>query len=137
MAQAMFGDEKAMIRMDMSEYMEKHTVSRMIGSAPRLRRISGGRPADGKDQAKAYSVVLFDEIEKAHSDVFHLLLQILEDGQLTDSQGRTVDFKNSVVIMTSNIGARLITDNRLNLALTQTTAKRPIKRPCGIKLWKN
>lgn len=115
LAQAMFGDEKAMIRMDMSEYMEKHTVSRMIGSPPGYVGYQEGGQLTEKIRRKPYSVVLFDEIEKAHSDVFHLLLQILEDGQLTDSQGRTVDFKNSVVIMTSNIGARLITDNRLNL----------------------
>ena len=115
LAQAMFGDEKAMIRMDMSEYMEKHTVSRMIGSPPGYQE--GGQLTE-KIRRKPYSVVLFDEIEKAHPDVFHLLLQILEDGQLTDSQGRTVDFKNAVVIMTSNIGARLITENRLNLGFS-------------------
>ncbi len=118
LAQAMFGDEKSMIRLDMSEYMEKHTVSRMIGSPPGYVGYQEGGQLTEKIRRKPYSVVLFDEIEKAHSDVFHLLLQILEDGQLTDSQGRTVDFKNSVVIMTSNIGARLITENRLNLGFS-------------------
>ena len=118
LAQAMFGDEKAMIRMDMSEYMEKHTVSRMIGSPPGYVGYQEGGQLTEKIRRKPYSVVLFDEIEKAHPDVFHLLLQILEDGQLTDSQGRTVDFKNAVVIMTSNIGARLITENRLNLGFS-------------------
>ena len=87
----------------------------MIGSPPGYVGYQEGGQLTEKIRRKPYSVVLFDEIEKAHSDVFHLPLQILEDGQLTDSQGRTVDFKNSVVIMTSNIGARLITDNRLNL----------------------
>ena len=107
-----------MIRMDMSEYMEKHTVSRMIGSPPGYVGYQEGGQLTEKIRRKPYSVVLFDEIEKAHPDVFHLLLQILEDGQLTDSQGRTVDFKNAVVIMTSNIGARLITENRLNLGFS-------------------
>ena len=110
LAQAMFGDENAMIRLDMSEYMEKHTVSRLVGSPPGYVGFDEGGQLTEKIRQRPYSVVLFDEIEKAHPDVFNLLLQILDDGILTDSQGRRVSFKNSVIIMTSNIGARLITD---------------------------
>jgi ATP-dependent Clp protease ATP-binding subunit ClpC len=112
LAEAMFGDENAMIRIDMSEYMEKHTVSRMVGSPPGYVGFDEGGQLTEKVRRKPYSVVLFDEIEKAHPDVFNILLQILEDGILTDSQGRKVDFKNTVIIMTSNAGARMITDNR-------------------------
>ena len=112
LAEAMFGSEDAMIRLDMSEYMEKHTVSRIVGSPPGYVGFEEGGQLTEKVRRKPYSVVLFDEIEKAHPDVFNLLLQILEDGMLTDSQGRKVDFKNTVVIMTSNIGARLITDKK-------------------------
>ena len=108
LAQAMFGDENAMLRLDMSEYMEKHTVSKLIGSPPGYVGFDEGGQLTEKVRRKPYSVVLFDEIEKAHPDVFNMLLQILEDGRLTDSQGRTVDFKNTVIIMTSNVGARLI-----------------------------
>ena len=112
LAQAMFGDENAMLRLDMSEYMEKHTVSKLIGSPPGYVGFDEGGQLTEKVRRKPYSVVLFDEIEKAHPDVFNMLLQILEDGRLTDSQGRTVDFKNTVIIMTSNVGARLITDHQ-------------------------
>jgi ATP-dependent Clp protease ATP-binding subunit ClpC len=112
LAEAMFGDENAMIRIDMSEYMEKHTVSRMVGSPPGYVGFDEGGQLTEKVRRKPYSVVLFDEIEKAHPDVFNILLQILEDGILTDSQGRKVDFKNTVIIMTSNVGARMITDGR-------------------------
>ena len=111
LAEAMFGDENAMLRLDMSEYMEKHTVSKLIGSPPGYVGYEEGGYLTEKVRRKPYSVVLFDEIEKAHPDVFNILLQILEDGRLTDSQGRTVDFKNTVIIMTSNVGARLITEN--------------------------
>lgn len=110
LAEAMFGDEKAMIRVDMSEYMEKHSVSRMVGSPPGYVGYDDGGQLTEKIRRKPYSVVLFDEIEKAHPDVFNILLQILEDGRLTDSQGRVVDFKNTVIIMTSNIGARSIVE---------------------------
>lgn len=110
LAQTMFGDEGAMLRLDMSEYMEKHTVSKLIGSPPGYVGFEEGGQLTEKVRRKPYSVVLFDEIEKAHPDVFNMLLQILDDGRLTDSQGRTVDFKNTVIIMTSNVGARLITD---------------------------
>ena len=109
LAEALFGDENAMLRFDMSEYMEKHSVARMIGSPPGYVGYEEGGQLTEKVRRKPYSVVLFDEIEKAHPDVFNILLQILEDGQLTDGQGRKVDFKNTVLIMTSNIGAQKIT----------------------------
>ena len=115
LAQAMFGDENAMIRLDMSEYMEKHTVSKLIGSPPGYVGYDEGGQLTEKVRRKPYSVVLFDEIEKAHPDVFNMLLQILEDGQLTDSQGRKVNFRNTVIIMTSNVGARLITEKQAML----------------------
>ena len=106
LAEAMFGDENAMIRIDMSEYMERHTVSRLIGSPPGYVGHEEGGQLTEKVRRKPYSVVLFDEIEKAHEDVWNILLQILDDGRITDSQGRTVDFKNAVIVMTSNIGAK-------------------------------
>ena len=109
LAEAMFGDENAMVRIDMSEYMEKHTVSRLIGSPPGYVGHEEGGQLTEKVRRKPYSVVLFDEIEKAHEDVWNILLQILEDGVVTDSQGRRVDFKNTVIVMTSNVGARNIT----------------------------
>ncbi len=105
LAEAMFGDEEAIIRLDMSEYMERHTVSKLIGSPPGYVGFDEGGQLTEKVRRKPYSVILFDEIEKAHPDVFNVLLQILEDGRLTDSKGRTVDFKNTVIIMTSNVGA--------------------------------
>ncbi len=108
LAASMFGDENAMIRLDMSEYMEKHTVSRLVGSPPGYVGYDEGGQLTEKVRRRPYSVVLFDEIEKAHPDVFNMLLQILEDGILTDSQGRRVDFKNCVIIMTSNVGAKQI-----------------------------
>jgi len=110
LAEALFGDENAMIRIDMSEYMEKFSVSRLVGSPPGYVGYEEGGQLTEKVRRKPYSIVLFDEIEKAHPDVFNILLQILEDGRLTDSQGRVVDFKNTVIIMTSNVGARLITE---------------------------
>ena len=109
LAEAMFGDENAMIRIDMSEYMEKHTVSRLVGSPPGYVGHEEGGQLTEKVRRKPYSVVLFDEIEKAHEDVWNILLQILEDGIVTDSQGRRVDFKNTVIVMTSNVGAKNIT----------------------------
>ena len=105
---AMFGDEDAVIRFDMSEFMEKHTVSRLVGSPPGYVGYEEGGQLTEKVRRKPYSVVLFDEIEKAHPDVFNMLLQILDDGILTDSQGRKVNFKNTIIIMTSNVGAKLI-----------------------------
>ena len=112
LAECLFGDENAMIRVDMSEYMEKHTVAKLIGSPPGYVGYDDGGQLTEKVRRKPYSVILFDEIEKAHPDVFNILLQILEDGRLTDSQGRTVDFKNTVIIMTSNVGARNITEHK-------------------------
>lgn len=112
LAEAMFGDEKAMIRFDMSEYMEKHTVSRLVGSPPGYVGYDEGGQLTEAVRKTPYSLVLFDEIEKAHPDVFNILLQILDDGRLTDSQGKTVDFKNTIIIMTSNVGARLITEKQ-------------------------
>ena len=115
LAEAMFGDENAMVRIDMSEYMEKHTVSRLIGSPPGYVGHEEGGQLTEKVRRKPYSVVLFDEIEKAHEDVWNILLQILEDGIVTDSQGRKVDFKNTVIVMTSNVGARNITADAAKL----------------------
>ena len=110
LAESLFGNEDAMIRIDMSEYMECHSVSKLIGSPPGYVGFDDGGQLTEKIRRKPYSVILFDEIEKAHPDVMNMLLQILDDGRLTDAQGRTVNFKNTVIIMTSNIGARLITD---------------------------
>ncbi|MGB2758013.1 MAG: AAA family ATPase, partial [Acidimicrobiia bacterium] len=104
LAAFLFGDESSMIQLDMSEYMEKHTVSRLVGSPPGYVGYDEGGQLTEAVRRKPFSVVLFDEIEKAHPDVFNTLLQILEDGRLTDAQGRTVDFKNTVIIMTSNLG---------------------------------
>ena len=108
LAEALFGDEEAMIRIDMSEYMERHTVSRLVGSPPGYVGYEEGGQLTEKVRRKPYSVILLDEIEKAHPDVFNILLQILEDGRLTDSKGRTVNFRNTVVVMTSNVGAHTI-----------------------------
>ncbi len=115
LAASMFGDENAMIRLDMSEYMEKHTVAKLIGSPPGYVGYDEGGQLTEKVRRKPYSVVLFDEIEKAHPDVFNMLLQILDDGVLTDSKGRKVDFKNCVIIMTSNVGARQINEEKTAL----------------------
>ena len=104
LAEFLFGDESALVQLDMSEYMEKHTVSRLVGSPPGYVGYEEGGQLTEAVRRKPFSVVLFDEIEKAHPDVFNALLQILEDGRLTDAQGRTVDFKNTVIIMTSNLG---------------------------------
>ena len=113
LAENLFGDENAIIRVDMSEYMESHSTSKMIGSPPGYVGFDEGGGLTEKIRRKPYSVILFDEIEKAHPDVLNMLLQILDDGRLTDSHGRTVNFKNCVIIMTSNIGARLITDKKM------------------------
>src|SRR5207245_9688340 len=105
LAEFLFDDERAMIRIDMSEYMEKHTVARLIGAPPGYVGYDEGGQLTEAVRRRPYSVLLFDEIEKAHSDVFNILLQILDDGRLTDSKGRTVDFKNTVIIMTSSRGS--------------------------------
>src|SRR5687767_10510392 len=108
LAEFLFDDERAMVRLDMSEYMEKHAVARMIGAPPGYVGYEEGGQLTEAVRRRPYSVILFDEIEKAHSDIFNVLLQILDDGRLTDSKGRTVDFKNTVLIMTSNLGSREI-----------------------------
>lgn len=118
LAESMFGDEKAMVRLDMSEYMEKHTVSRLVGSPPGYVGHDEGGQLTEAVRRQPYSVILFDEIEKAHPDIFNILLQILDDGRVTDSQGKTVDFKNTVIILTSNVGARLITEKQKSLGFS-------------------
>jgi len=111
LAEAMFASEESVIRLDMSEYMEKHAVARMIGSPPGYVGYDEGGQLTEKVRRKPYSVILLDEIEKAHPDVFNILLQVLEDGRLTDGQGRTVDFRNTIIIMTSNVGAESLFKN--------------------------
>jgi ATPases with chaperone activity, ATP-binding subunit len=111
LAEFLFGDEDSLIQIDMSEYMEKHTVSRLIGSPPGYVGYDEGGQLTEAVRRKPFSVVLLDEVEKAHPDVFNTLLQILEDGRLTDAQGRTVDFKNTVIIMTSNLGTKDLSKN--------------------------
>jgi ATP-dependent Clp protease ATP-binding subunit ClpB len=110
LAEFLFDDEQAMVRLDMSEFMEKHSVSRLIGAPPGYVGYDEGGYLTEAVRRRPYSVVLFDEIEKAHPDVFNALLQVLEDGRMTDGQGRTVDFKNTVIIMTSNLGSQYIQD---------------------------
>ncbi|WP_091739206.1 ATP-dependent Clp protease ATP-binding subunit [Marininema mesophilum] len=123
LAEAMFGDEDATIRIDMSEYMEKHSTSRLVGAPPGYVGYDEGGQLTEKVRRKPYSVVLFDEVEKAHPEVFNVMLQVLEDGRLTDGKGRTVDFRNTVIIMTSNVGANLIRQNkRLGFAVGDTSA---------------
>lgn len=129
LAEALFGDEDAMIRLDMSEYMEKHTVSKLIGSPPGYVGYEEGGQLTEKIRRKPYTVILFDEIEKAHPDVFNILLQILDDGRLTDAKGRTVDFKNTVIIMTSNVGAHLIKKGAtLGFAANKEEAKKDYEK---------
>ncbi|MBQ9428938.1 MAG: ATP-dependent Clp protease ATP-binding subunit [Clostridia bacterium] len=120
LANVMFGDDNAMIRIDMSEYMEKHSVSKLIGAPPGYVGYEEAGQLTEKIRRKPYSVVLFDEIEKAHPDVFNIMLQILDDGMLTDAQGRKVDFKNTIIIMTSNVGASAITDKAKSLGFTSS-----------------
>ena len=122
LAESLFGSEDSMIRIDMSEYMEPHSVSKLIGSPPGYVGFDDGGQLTEKIRRKPYSVILFDEIEKAHPDVMNMLLQILDDGRLTDAQGRTVNFKNTVIIMTSNVGARIITD-KTSLGFSDSNAK--------------
>src|SRR6202011_2211214 len=110
LAEFLFDDEHAMVRLDMSEDMEKHSVARMIGAPPGYVGYEEGGRLTEAIRRRPYSVVLFDEIEKAHPDVFNVLLQVLDDGRLTDGQGRTVDFRNTVIIMTSNLGSQVIAD---------------------------
>ena len=119
LADAVFGDEEALVRLDMSEYMERHTVSRLVGAPPGYVGYDEGGQLTEKVRRRPWSVVLFDEIEKAHEDVWNLLLQILEDGMLTDAQGRRVDFRNTVLVMTSNVGAKAITSSAAKLGFAQ------------------
>jgi len=130
LAEFLFDDESAMIRIDMSEYMEKHTVARLIGAPPGYVGYEEGGQLSEAVRRRPYSVILFDEIEKAHSDVFNVLLQVLDDGRLTDGQGRTVDFKNTIVIMTSNLGSPIIQESlesRLQAESGRGTAGKPPK----------
>ena len=130
LAATVYGDEGAMIRLDMSEYMEKHSVSRLIGSPPGYVGYEDGGQLTERVRRKPWSVVLFDEIEKAHEDVWGILLQIMDDGHLTDSAGRKVDFRNTVIVMTSNVGAKAITDGRqpLGFAGTETGKEADMRR---------
>jgi ATP-dependent Clp protease ATP-binding subunit ClpB len=133
LAEFLFDNEQAMVRIDMSEYMEKHAVARLIGAPPGYVGFEEGGQLTEAVRRRPYSVVLFDEIEKAHPDVFNILLQILDDGRLTDSQGRTVDFRNTVIIMTSNIGSTYILehtgDDRAVVEAQVTNALRQHFRP--------
>ena len=124
LAEFMFNDEDALIRIDMSEYMEKHTVARLIGAPPGYVGYDEGGQLTEQVRRKPYSVVLFDEIEKAHPDVFNIMLQIFDDGRLTDSKGRTVDFKNTLIILTSNIGSEVILKNTLESMLSESQAEK-------------
>ena len=118
LAECLFDDERNMVRIDMSEYMEKYSVSRLIGAPPGYVGYDEGGQLTEAVRRKPYSVVLFDEVEKAHPDVFNVLLQVLDDGRVTDSQGRTVDFKNTIIILTSNLGSQYILDGIENGAIT-------------------
>ena len=132
LAQVMFGDENAMIRVDMSEYMEKHSVSKLIGSPPGYIGYDEGGQLTEKIRRKPYSVVLFDEVEKAHPDVFNIMLQILDDGVLTDAQGRKVDFKNTVIILTSNVGASALTEKAKSLGFTAAATDEKARIETGV-----
>src|SRR5207244_1938143 len=132
LAEFLFDDEQAMTRIDMSEYMEKHAVARLVGAPPGYVGYEEGGQLTEAVRRRPYAVILFDEIEKAHPDVFNILLQLLEDGRLTDGQGRTVDFRNTVVIMTSNLGSHILQDPNLTEADKETAvleAVRPNFRP--------
>ncbi len=136
MAEAMFGDEKRLIRFDMSEYMEKHSVSRLIGSPPGYVGYDEGGQLTEKVRRNPYCVILFDEIEKAHSDIYNILLQILEDGMLTSSQGRKVNFKNTIIIMTSNIGADFIVKNKPSIGFAGIDTERNMEEQIKSELKK-
>jgi ATP-dependent Clp protease ATP-binding subunit ClpB len=128
LAEFLFDDEQAMVRIDMSEYMEKFSVSRLIGAPPGYVGYDEGGQLTEAVRRRPYAVVLFDEIEKAHPDVFNILLQVMDDGRLTDSQGRTVDFKNTVLIMTSNLGAHLLGGDTLKSKKDFDAAREPVMR---------
>jgi len=134
LAEFLFDDEKAMVRLDMSEYMEKHTVARLVGAPPGYVGYEEGGQLTEQVRRRPYAVLLFDEIEKAHPDVFNIFLQILEDGRLTDGKGRTVDFKNTVIIMTSNIGSTFIHEamNGIDHAIGMTAKKARAVAEAGV-----
>ena len=127
LSEALFDSDKNMIRIDMSEYMEKHSVSRLIGAPPGYVGYDEGGQLTEAVRRKPYSVILFDEIEKAHPDVFNILLQLLDDGRLTDNQGRTVDLKNTIVIMTSNIGSAYLTENIREDGTVSSSVKKDVE----------
>jgi ATP-dependent Clp protease ATP-binding subunit ClpB len=127
LATFLFNDENALVRIDMTEYMEKHSVARLIGAPPGYVGYEEGGQLTEQVRRKPYSVILFDEIEKAHNDVFNIMLQILDDGRLTDSKGRTVDFKNTVIIMTSNIGSNIILEGTLSQMLAHGNGMTAVK----------
>ena len=127
LAQFLFDTEEAVVRIDMSEYMEKHAVSRLIGAPPGYVGYEEGGQLTEQVRRRPYSVVLLDEVEKAHPDVFNVLLQLLDDGRLTDGQGRTVDFKNTVVVMTSNIGSQSIMDEKLSQEEKETAVMESLR----------
>ncbi len=129
LAQALFDDERNMVRIDMTEYMEKFSVSRLIGAPPGYVGYEEGGQLTEAVRRKPYSVVLFDEVEKAHPDVFNILLQVLDDGRITDSQGRTVDFKNTVIILTSNLGSDIILNDLEQRRATAPTSS--ARMPAG------
>ena len=132
----MFGDRDALIQIDMSEYMEKFTASRLIGSPPGYVGYEEGGQLSEAVRRRPYSVVLFDEIEKAHPDVMHLLLQILEDGKITDSLGRKIDFRNTIIIMTSNVGAEILRrQTTMGFAATKPWVSTSLKR-CATDCWR-
>ena len=128
LAANLFGDENAMIRLDMSEYMEKHTVSRLVGAPPGYVGYDEGGQLTDAVRRKPYSVILFDEVEKAHPDFFNILLQVLDDGRLTDNQGRTVDFRNTVIIMTSNLGSNFLKEDSAAMGFLAAKNKEDAKK---------
>ncbi|EFI41830.1 ATPase family associated with various cellular activities (AAA) [Peptoniphilus sp. oral taxon 386 str. F0131] len=133
LTESLFDDERNMIRIDMSEYMEKHSVSRLVGSPPGYVGYDEGGQLTEAVRRKPYSVILFDEIEKAHPDVFNILLQVLDDGRLTDNQGRTVDFKNTVIIMTSNIGSSYLLEGIDDKGQIREEARQLVENEMKIK----
>ena len=139
LAKCWFGSEKALLRFDMSEYMERHTVARLIGAPPGYVGHDEGGQLTEAVRRRPYSVVLFDEIEKAHSDIQNLLLQILEDGSLTDAQGRKSDFSNTIILLTSNLGARCLSGQTAPLgfgaATSETTPPQPAGRAGGKRIF--
>lgn len=134
LAESLFGDEEALIRLDMSEFMEKHSVSKLIGSPPGYVGYDEGGQLTEAVRRRPYSVVLFDEIEKAHPDVFNILLQLLDDGRLSDSKGRTVDFKNTIIILTSNVGSSMVKKNALGFKASEEFANKNEKKATEEKI---